>query len=114
MFAILESLLVVENREPTCTITKQLQSKIVLLNNYLDLEYRLNFNGIFKKKKKELKPKDVIYYLYNYRSSIAHGKFLDLNSDEVNNVKEFIHLLLRRILKLALKKSQLIADLKNC
>ena len=63
----------------------------------------------------------VIGKIYNYRSSIAHGDFLDFEKklkifEKVTyyDVLMFLRIILKQTILFALKEPQLITDLKRC
>ena len=109
-FSILESLITHEPKDSGDSIAKQLYSKIILINNQLGSP--IDFKSLFK-----MEIKASITKLYDYRSSITHGKYdytipLELKNDHY--VCSSIALIVRRIIVYTLQNPQLINDLKSC
>ncbi len=116
LFSIIETLLTSNQKNNQPSINRQLQKKIVLINNQLN--NRIDFNAYFKGPK-TLTEEIIIEKLYYYRSKIAHGDYYDFNNDLqilINHemTYNFLELLLKRILIYSMNNPQLIKDLKEC
>lgn len=119
-FIILESLLThkPDPKDITESLTRQIKTKIALLNNRF--EKRLDFQKFFGFDKTKFDEKKIMATLYNYRSNIAHGSESDFSDKNLNLLKspelakEFIFILTQKVLVYALKEPQLMVDLKNC
>ena len=116
--ACLEMLLVDSSQERLKSITVQLQTKLSLLNNQFEKPIIISD---YIKGPDTLKLGNVIEVFYNYRSSIAHGNFLDfkkklqlLEAVSENEIFIFIKTVLKKTLIYALKNPELVRDLKEC
>lgn len=116
-FACLE-LLIVNSNDRLNYITQQLETKLELLNNRFSISIEIND---YLKGPDTLTLGKVISVMYSYRSSIAHGDFLDFNKrlkilekTSIIEIQQILRLLLKRLLIFALEEPQLITDLKKC
>lgn len=116
--ACLEMLLVDSSQERLKSITVQLQTKLSLLNNQFEKPIVISD---YIKGPDTLKLGNVIEVFYNYRSSIAHGNFLDfkkklqlLEAVSEYEIFNFIKTVLKKTLIYALKNPELVRDLKEC
>lgn len=116
--ACLELLLIDNGMDRLKSLNIQLQSKVNLINNRLETPIVVSnfFNG-----PDSLDLGTVIGKIYNYRSSIAHGDFLDFEKklkvfEKVTyyDVLMFLRIILKQTILFALKEPQLITDLKRC
>ena len=114
-FTIIEGLLTHNPIDPTNadSITRQITSKVDLINKRLDKPIDLNawFGEISEKK--------LFSKLYAYRSAIAHGLKIDFAGDfqifkDEMYILGFIKELAKSTLRASLKEPQLINDLKKC
>lgn len=114
-FTIIEGLLTHNPIDPTNvdSITRQITSKVILLNKRLDkqIDLKIWFGDINERK--------LFSKLYAYRSAIAHGLKIDFAGDfqifkNEMHVLKFIKELAKSILRASLKEPQLINDLKEC
>ncbi|MDP2688284.1 MAG: HEPN domain-containing protein [Aequorivita sp.] len=117
-FACLELLLVDNKLDKLKSISSQLESKLDLLNNRMNSPIKVSD---FIKGPDTLTLGKSISILYGYRSSIAHGDFVDfekklqiLNKISKSDILNFLRTVLKRILLISLEEPQLISDLKNC
>lgn len=116
--ACLELLLVDNNQERLKSINSQLQSKLNLLNNQFEKPIIISD---YIKGPDTLTLGKVIETIYNYRSSIAHGDFLDfkkklqiLESVSEKQILKFIKTVLKKVLIYSLSNPNLMRDLKKC
>ncbi len=116
--ACLEMLLVNDSQERLKSITVQLQTKLNLLNNQFEKPILISD---YIKGPDTLNLGNVIEVFYKYRSSIAHGNFLDfkkklqlLEAVSENEIFKFIRTVLKKSLIYALKNPELVRDLKEC
>jgi hypothetical protein len=113
-FAILEILLIKNGGD---SITNQLKNKISLINNRMESEICI---GDYFSDTPKLST--IIAKLYNLRSQIAHGSFVDFKEFHIKpkgepsiSIPEFIYSeILKKVLIHAMKEPQLIDDLRNC
>ncbi len=118
-FSILELLLTTYREKGTndTSLNSQLQKKINLLNN--QLENKIDFT-IYFKGPNTITIEKIIEKLYRYRNNIAHGNKSDFEDDlqilkgKKENIIDFLHLVVKRLLLKAIKEPQLIKDLKEC
>ena len=117
-FACLELLLVDTNFDKLKSIRLQLESKLDLLNNRIDEPVLVSD---YIKGPDTLTLGKIIGIAYNYRSSIAHGDFVDFekklqifSKTSTMDILIFLRTVLKRIIIFALKEPQLITDLKKC
>jgi hypothetical protein len=117
-FACLELLLVDNNFDKRKAIRLQLETKLDLINNRFK-EPILVSNYI--KGPDTLTLGKIIGISYNYRSSIAHGDFIDfekklevLSRISMIDFLMFLRVVLKKTLIFALEEPQLITDLKKC
>lgn len=112
-FALIESLITHAPRDSGDSITKQICSKVQLLNNRFSkpIDTKLFF--------KEGNLETVLKKIYAFRSSIAHGNKINFERDlkileSETKVNQFIDILLRRLIIQKMKEPLLINDLKKC
>lgn len=120
IFSILELLLThkpkIQGQEDS--LTHQLKTKILLLNNRFS--EKIDFGKEFNKEKKESKEVAIISKLYQYRSNLAHGESTDFNSGYLEalenppKIQNFLYRLLKKVIIQALKEPEFIRDLRNC
>jgi hypothetical protein len=116
LFSIIETLLTSNQKNNENSINRQLQKKIMLINNQLD--NKINFFEYFKGPHL-LAEETIIEKLYYYRSKIAHGDYYDFENDlqillDHKATFTFLTLLLKRILVFSMRNPRLIIDLKEC
>jgi len=116
--ACLELLLVDTAMDKLKSINKQLQTKLNLLNNRFEKPIIVS-NHI--KGPDTLNLGIVMGIIYNYRSSIAHGDFLDfekklkvLEKISSEDILIFLRTILRKTILFAIEEPELIRDLKMC
>lgn len=114
----LELLLVDSTQEKLKSINAQLQTKLNLLNN--QFKEPILFSNYIKGPD-ALTLGKVMETIYNYRSTIAHGDFLDfkkklqiLERVSEQDILDFIREVLKKCLIYSLENPQLIKDLKAC
>lgn len=116
--ACFELLIVDSNFDKLKSISSQLSSKLNLLNNQFEnpIEIQNYFKG-----PDTLTIGKVFEAIYNYRSSIAHGDFLDfskkmqlLETISHKDILNFVRIVLKKVLLFSLKNPELITDLKKC
>lgn len=117
-FACLEMLVVnggIENLKP---IKIQLENKFNLLNNRFKNPIQIEK---YIKGPDTLTLGNVIKIMYNYRSSIAHGDFIDFQKKlkiiEKTSTEDLLNLLritLKKTILFSLQEPELIRDLKKC
>lgn len=115
LFAIIEMLVThnpkLEDRGDS--ITHQMRAKIPLLSRRFDKE--VNTSDFFG----DTSENKIWTHLYKYRSLLAHGGMPDFERDlkslkDFKNVKSFLDLIIRRMLKHSLKEPFLYRDLREC
>jgi hypothetical protein len=113
-FAILESLLTHNPKpgDPYDSITRQIQKKVVLLDNRF--ERRIDYKPFGK-----AKPETIWSKMYDYRSCLAHGGTPDFRGDHaVLKDQEHALSLLKETVKStivqAMTEPQLLLDLREC
>lgn len=116
LFSLIETLLTSNQKYYETSINRQLQKKIVLVNNQLN--NKVNFFEYFKGPK-SLTEEIIIEKLYYYRSKIAHGDYYDFRNDlqiliDHKTTFAFLNLLFKRILIFSMINPRLISDLKEC
>lgn len=113
-FALLESLLThaPDPKDPLDSITRQVKSKISLLNNRFKhpVDYTRCGAG---------NPETIWTKMYDYRSRLAHGDTPDFNArlavlQDHQTALELLRETVKAALRHALVEPQLIADLRNC
>lgn len=116
--ACLELLLVDNSFDKLRSISSQLQTKLNLLNNQFENPIIIES---YLKGPHTLTLGKVIETIYNYRSSIAHGDFLDfskklqiLGALSFEDILNFIKIVLKKVLIYSIKNPRLISDLKKC
>jgi hypothetical protein len=117
-FACLEMLVVnngVENIKP---IKIQLENKLNLLNNRFKIPIEISR---YIKGPDTLNLGNVLKVIYTYRSTIAHGDFIDfckkLKIIEKTSTEQILNLLritLKKVILFSLEEPELIRDLKKC
>ncbi len=117
-FACLELLIVDNSYDKLKSINLQLQSKLNLLNNRFGEKIDISK---YIKGPDTLTLGKVIGIIYDYRSSIAHGDFLNfekklqvlekISSLEITN---FLRVVVKKVVVYSLREPQLITDLKKC
>ena len=115
LFAVIEVLITHRPKlvESLDSITHQMFSKISLLNNRSKDE--LPYDEYFG----ELKPKKVWSLLYEYRSRIVHGDWVNFVGilaplRSLENTYTFVDIAVKMLLKQAILEPDLIIDLKKC
>lgn len=115
-FSMIESLLTHNPRNSDTSIDRQLQKKIVLINNQLEnkIDLRSPFNG-----PNTLTDQKIIEKLYDYRSKISHGDYADFNKElrvlgSHDKTCTLLDFLTKTLIKFSIKYPQLILDLKEC
>ena len=116
LFSLIETLMTTNQKNNESSINRQLQKKIVLINN--QLSNRINFFEYFKGPN-SLTEEVIIGKLYFYRSKIAHGDLYDFSNDlqiliDHETTYNFLDLLFKRLLIYSIKNPQLVIDLKEC
>lgn len=118
IIAILELLLVDSNHDKINSINRQLQKKLNLINNRIDNS--TDFTNYIKGPD-TLTLEKIIEILYRYRSSIAHGDFVDFDNKlqllqgvTKHKILELLISLLRETIIFSLKEPQLVSDIKSC
>jgi len=116
LFSLIETLLTTNQRSNESSINRQLQKKIVLINN--QLSNRIDFFQYFTGPN-TLTEELIIEKLYYYRSKVAHGDYYDFANDlqilvDHEKTFTFLDLLFKRILLYSINNPQLIKDLKEC
>lgn len=116
--ACLELLLVDNSMGKLKSISQQLQSKLNLLNNRFEKPIIISD---FVGGPNTLNLGIVIGIIYNYRSSIAHGDFLDfkkklkvLETIAMDDILKLLRVLLRKTIIFSLIEPELVRDLKKC
>ncbi|MFD0797618.1 hypothetical protein ACFQZJ_09110 [Maribacter chungangensis] len=116
--ACLELLFVDGSMDKLKSINLQLQSKLNLINNRLTKPVLVEE---YIKGPDTLNLGNVMGIIYNYRSSIAHGDFIDfekrlkvLEKVSIIDILKFLRIILRKSILFALKEPDLIRDLKRC
>jgi hypothetical protein len=117
-FACLELLLVNSNMENLKPIKFQLETKLNLLNNRFEKPINI-LNYI--KGPDTLTLGNVMKIIYAYRSSIAHGDFIDftkklhlLEKASMSDILIFLRIVLKNTILFSLKEPELVRDLKKC
>lgn len=117
-FACLELLIVNGNLENLKPIKFQLETKLNLLNNRFNQPIDISE---YIKGPDTLTLGNVIKIMYGYRSSVAHGDFIDftkklriLEKVSTNNILELLRIILKRTILFSLQEPELIRDLKKC
>ena len=116
LFSLIETLLTSNQKNNDTSINRQLQKKIVLVNNQLG--NKINFFEYFKGPK-SLTEEVIIEKLYYYRSKISHGDYYDFRNElqiliDHKTTYTFLNLLFKRILIFSMNNPRLIRDLKEC
>jgi len=116
LFSVIESLLTTNNKNSDQSINRQLQKKIKLINN--QLEVKIDFFQYFKGPD-TLTEEKIIEILYTYRSKIAHGDYYDFEKElqvlEGHEMTfDFLNLLTKKLLLFAINNCQLTLDIKEC
>ncbi len=116
LFSLIETLLTSNQNYHDTSINRQLQKKLVLVNN--QLSNKINFFEYFKGPE-SLTEEIIIEKLYYYRSKIAHGDYYDFRNDlqiliDHNTTFAFLTLLFKRILIFSMSNPTLISDLREC
>jgi len=118
LFSTIESLLThnpykTRDNMTLTSITKQIQTKIPLVENQFNLShlYKYHFGGANKE--------TVWKKLYDLRSSLAHGTKHTFDGDlqilkDMSRVQHFLYDCTRSLLANSLQNPQLITDLKRC
>ena len=118
LFSTIESLLThnpykTRDNITLTSITKQIQTKIPLVENQFNLShlYKYHFGDANKE--------TIWKKLYDLRSSLAHGTKHSFDGDlqilkDMSRVQHFLYDCTRSLLANSLKNPQLIADLKKC
>lgn len=116
--ACLESLLVDSSFDKLRSISSQLQTKLNLLNNQFDDPIIIKS---YIKGPDTLTLGKVIETIYNYRSSVAHGDFIDfskklhiLEALKPEDILNFVRTVVKKVMVYSLKNPKLISDLKKC
>ena len=116
--ACLELLLVDNSMDKLKSINLQIQTKLNLVNNRLMKPIVVSE---YIKGPDTLNLGIVIGIIYNYRSSIAHGDFLDFNKKlkileavSMDDILKLLRLILRKTILFSLNEPELIRDLKKC
>jgi hypothetical protein len=116
--ACLELLLVDNSYDKLRSISSQLQTKLNLLNNQFDNPIILES---YIKGPDTLTLGKVIETIYNYRSSIAHGDFLDfskklniLEALKPEDILDFVRTVVKKVIIYSIKNPKLVSDLKKC
>jgi hypothetical protein len=116
--ACLELLLVDNSFDKLKSISGQLQTKLNLLNNQFDKPIIID---TYFKGPDTLTLGKVIETIYHYRSSVAHGDFLDfskklqiLQALAPEDILSFVRTVLKKVLIYSLKNPKLVCDLKKC
>lgn len=117
LFTILEGIITHKPGGPDTkdSLIHQLRNKMSLLNKRFDIP--LNYDKYFTGVVKEVK---VWELLYGYRSRLAHGDDVDFGTGKfkvlrnAENVREFMHVVVRTTLRNALSEPDLYLDLSKC
>ncbi|MFT4758349.1 MAG: hypothetical protein ACI9XO_001759 [Paraglaciecola sp.] len=110
-FSVLESLLTHKPKDSGDSITRQIKSKIPLINNRLSspIDLKLFFD--------QGNEDTIITKLYGLRSSIAHGERITKVEPILKsklNVLVFMEHIVKEFICQALLEPQLFTDLKRC
>jgi hypothetical protein len=114
-FAILESLTThkPDDKDPADSITKQVRSKMALLNNRFDrpIAYDDYFAGTV--------PDKIWSKLYALRSDVAHGSIPSFEGalqalGDMRKATQFVQMAVKRVMRQALIEPRLVADLRRC
>lgn len=116
--ACLELVLVDNSHDRLKSINVQLQRKVSLINNQLKKPIKV---ADYFKGPNTLNIGSVMGVLYDYRSSVAHGDFIDFSKklqilDKVyeDQILKLLRDILKQVLIFAIKNPDLVSDLKKC
>lgn len=116
LFTVLEALITHApgERETGDSVSRQLSTKMPLLEQRIDISLDQTTFG------NAMTSKNLWSKLYKFRSKLAHGGNLDFASGDLAALKssdaanEFLRILLKALIRGALKEPRLYQDLKEC